>query len=234
MEKVANLYKGIDLYSANIDEFREQDINARVMSKQVFDRLQSNISKDKRLESLPLCCIKIKGDRKELEIISGHHRIRAARMANVTHIYSLVITEKLSKDQIKAKQLAHNALNGYDDEEVLRAIYENINDIEAKLESGVIDFENIKLQSVALQEVNFEFDTETVVILFLQSQSDKFEETVERVLKEADKVYLSDIKEFGKFKETIRKISKIKNVRSIPSILSLMCDLANEQLSEKA
>ena len=57
------------------------------MDTQTFNRLAANIEKDRRLESLPFCAASTKGDKTVLEIVSGHHRIRAARKAELQKVY---------------------------------------------------------------------------------------------------------------------------------------------------
>src|SRR6266702_1360750 len=76
-QKVLDLGNGLELWKVPPFALREQDVNARSMPKAMFERLAQTIGRDKRLESLPLCARTEKG----LEIISGHHRTRAATAA---------------------------------------------------------------------------------------------------------------------------------------------------------
>lgn len=76
-ERILDLGYGLELWKAHPSSLREQDVNARAMPKAMFERLAQTIARDKRLESLPLCAKTERG----LEIISGHHRTRAATAA---------------------------------------------------------------------------------------------------------------------------------------------------------
>jgi hypothetical protein len=73
-QRILELGSGLELWKVHSSSLREQDVNARSMPKAMFERLSQTIAHDKRLESLALCAKTEKG----LEIISGHHRTRAA------------------------------------------------------------------------------------------------------------------------------------------------------------
>lgn len=108
---VAELEDGICLARCDLDALREQDINARVMDDAKFNQLVANIEKRGTLEQLPYCVLTDRG----VEIVSGHHRTRAARAAGLDHINVLLDRTELTRSSIAAKQLAHNAIEGTDD-----------------------------------------------------------------------------------------------------------------------
>ena len=119
-EKIAVLEENLEIWRVSIDEIKEQDKNAHFMNKQIFDRLSGNIEKEKRLESLPFCVLN--NDR--IELISGHHRVRAARKACILEIYILIdVSGMMSRGEIISKQLSHNALVGDDDQEILKQLF---------------------------------------------------------------------------------------------------------------
>src|SRR5262249_25601288 len=117
-QRVLELGSGLELWRVPPSALREQDVNARSMPKAMFERLAQTIGGDKRLESLPLCAKTERG----LELISGHHRTRAATAAGLTEMFTLVDVTGLSRSQIAAKQLAHNAIEGTDNEQLLAEI----------------------------------------------------------------------------------------------------------------
>ena len=82
-QRVMELGNGLELWKVHPSSLREQDVNARAMPKAMFERLAQTIGRDKRLESLPLCAKTDRG----IEIISGHHRTRAATSAGVEASY---------------------------------------------------------------------------------------------------------------------------------------------------
>ena len=81
-ELIAKVYDDLEVWRCDLDELQEQRKNARTMAPETFNRLVSNIQKDGgKLEALPLCHRLANGD---IAIISGHHRVRAARSAGVS------------------------------------------------------------------------------------------------------------------------------------------------------
>lgn len=99
---------GLEVWKVNIEQIIEQDLNARAMSKSAFLQLSENIKKRGAFESLPLCAITDKG----LELISGHHRVRAARKAEVQEVWVLVDVTDIGRSNLLSKQLSHNSLQG--------------------------------------------------------------------------------------------------------------------------
>src|SRR6059036_2769174 len=79
-QRILDLGNGLELWKVHPSTLREQDVNARSMPKAMFERLAQTIARDKRLESLPLCAKTESG----LEIVSGHHRVRAATAAGIS------------------------------------------------------------------------------------------------------------------------------------------------------
>ena len=73
----------------------------------------------------------------KLEIISGHHRVKSARAAEMKEIIAIVDVSVLSRSKIAAKQLAHNAISGFDDDSTLREIVKMIDDVDDMIESFV-------------------------------------------------------------------------------------------------
>ena len=85
-ETVADMGFGLVIAKVKLTDFREQDINARIMKTEMQKQLTDNIKKRGQLESLPFCAL-IDG---KIEIISGHHRIRSAKDSGVlTELFAL-------------------------------------------------------------------------------------------------------------------------------------------------
>jgi len=214
-EKVLDMGNGMSIWKINVDLLREQNKNARVMSPDNFDRLAENIKKDKRLESLPLCVIsRNEAGNEEFHILSGHHRTRAARAAGLREVFVMVIEEELSHDQIRAKQLAHNALSGYDDPLLLQELYSEITDIDAKIASGILNGElDFDMPSLQADDITFDFNYEMLQILFLPKQKEKFDEVVGLLERDAE-VYLADKADFSRLRDVMVDISKRENIRN--------------------
>lgn len=215
----------LEIWKVHVDSLREQDKNARIMDKRRFNQIKANIKKDKRLESLPYCVLN--SDR--IEIVSGHHRVRAARMAGLTEIYALVDTKHLNRSEVLSKQLAHNALVGYDDKKMLKEMWEEIDDLELRLSTG-IDPEDIEVdydeETFKNESVELEFQYKQVQLLFLPTNYEDFINTLDLV--EAEFIGVADVRDFERVAETIRKVSEAEEVRNVSSILLKMCEIVND------
>ena len=132
-EKIYDMGTGLIIAKVQIDKVREQDINARIMKKEMQDQLTANIKNRGQLESLPLLAEKDG----VLEIVSGHHRIKSARAAGMKEIIAIIDVSGLSRSKIASKQLAHNAISGFDDPSVLREICKMLDDVDDMLESFI-------------------------------------------------------------------------------------------------
>ena len=233
VEKLLDLGNNISIWKVHLDALREQDKNARVMPLEKFERLASNIGKDKRLESLPLVTpVKNQGGNNEFLIISGHHRVRASRSAGLQFVHVMSIDEELTHDQIRAKQLAHNALAGFDNPEVLSELYKEIDDVNEKLASGITESDfNLDVPNFKSDDIEVNFDFEILNILFMPKQASRFDEVLSLLEPEA-KLYLADKEDFERMKNQIQEISKRENVRNMSAIMSRMLDIC-EQYHDK-
>ena len=218
---------GVELWAVPIEELVEQDQNARVMDGAVFERLQTNIGERGALvESLPYCHL---GENGEIRIISGHHRVRAARAARGKRVHCLVDTNPMSRSEVVAKQLAHNALNGSDDEEMLRVLVSQMTSIEDILESFVgADDSGMK----ALSELSITppaqmvFEFMSIAFVFLPSQVDDLEALVASI-EAADLLGVADLDQYESFKVALAELQRVTNVRSIGTAVALMVRAAH-------
>lgn len=225
----------LEVWAVHPDLLREQDINARVMDEKTMNRLAVNISNNKQLESLPYCYPTMSpGGVQEFSIISGHHRVRAARTAGLQKIFILVDIQDMTREQIVAKQLAHNSLNGKDDPQVLSALYAEIQDVERKLEAGIFDMEKFEYSGVSVDNLEFLFEYEQVMILFLKKAYNDFENIINKVqdLDTCKQIYLADADVFAKYREVIQKITKRNNVRNIAAIMTVVIDIVETVLKD--
>ena len=98
------------LVSADLNILREQDLNARVMPPEQFETLVTNIRRRGIPESVPYCVLR----GSQIRIVSGHHRVRAAKEAGIKEAVILLDTRDLPRSLEVAKQLAHNSITGRD------------------------------------------------------------------------------------------------------------------------
>lgn len=161
---------GTELYIAKVQlaDLKEQDINARIMKNEMQDQLTTNIKNRGQLESLPL--IALMGEK--LEIISGHHRVKSAREAGLKEIIVILDKSGLTRSKAASKQLAHNAISGFDDESTLREIVKLMDNVDDMMESyiGKEILEEPLEQFDKLNTPAVQFDFKTIAFAFLPNQ----------------------------------------------------------------
>lgn len=223
MSTVLQLGNGLELWKISPSEIREQDVNARSMTPKMFERLQKTIERDGRLESLPFCATTARG----LEVVSGHHRIRAATAAQLPEIYAIVDVSGLNQSQIAAKQLAHNSIQGEDDGQLVAEIYRQIEDADSRLESFIVADELPKIE-VDTIEVPVEF--KTVVLTFVPTAVERVHEAIEAIkeLPSADEAWIAAMNDRQKLETSIAAICKDYDIRVVSDAIGKMAELALE------
>ncbi|MDZ7343124.1 MAG: ParB N-terminal domain-containing protein [candidate division KSB1 bacterium] len=232
--KILDLENGLSIWKAHLTALREQDINARVMEQWKFDLLVETIRREKRLESLPLCTLKKnRAGNEELLIISGHHRVRAARAAGLTEIYVLV-NDAQSEDEIRSKQLAHNALSGYDNAEILKQIYDSIQDIEMKILSGITEEDLLyQIREIEAKRIDINLNFELMQFFFLPEQLADWERVVEYVQGDSPP-QVAEMRYFQPFSKALRKVGKNENIRNVSAILAKIIEIVKRHYEERA
>lgn len=226
---IHNMGSGLLIVKIPIDAVVEQDVNARIMKNEMQDQLTANIAKRGQLESLPY----LTEDGNKVRIISGHHRIKSARQAGIKEIYAILDVSGLSRSQEAAKQLAHNAISGFDDQSTLKEIVKMISDVDDMLESYVgkeilaepmAEFD--KLISPAVQ-----FDFRTLVFAFLPHQLRNFEVLVKELEKAGPEIVgVAEYEQGKRFVETLSKYQQFQDVRNLGAAISSMIEAANEKM----
>ena len=230
-ESLLELGSNIVVARIHIDKLREQDTNARAMSKEAFDQLTMNIKTKGALESLPYCATTEKG----VEIVSGHHRIRAARKAGFPYLHVLIDESGLTKEQIISKQLAHNSISGTDNPELLAKLFAQIQDAALKLEA-FIDPSIIqqKLQAIDIPMLEVPFEWHYIMVAFLPNQLEQFDSIYSALRGNEEGMLVADLKHWERFKTITQQIMKTENIKSIGIVLTRMCDIVEAYLEQKA
>ncbi len=217
-----DLGKGLVIARVPFTSLREQDINARIMKTEMQKRLTDNIRKRGQLESLPFCALI--GDK--IEIISGHHRIRSAKDSGVINeIYVILDVTGLTRSQVAAKQLAHNAINGFDDQSTLKQIASLIDDVDDMLESAIgkdiLEEPLAELEKLIAPKVDF--DWKTVVFTFLPHQLKDLEKLVDYLKTyKPDFIGVADSEQHKEFIDTLAKYQDFANVKNTGAAISAM------------
>ncbi len=222
---------GMQLMYLSVDDVREQDLNAQSMPKAMFDQLTQNIRDAGTPESVPLLAKTERG----IENVSGHHRIRASRAAEVKMFLGLVY-DNLPQSRIFSKQLAHNSIHGTSDPELIQRIWLQIDDVKARFESFIDprSFEGLKPVSFKPVDVDMVTTAKNVLIVFLPTQMIDFDAAMETILPkgDVDKVYVAHRDTFDAFKAALQQVRADLDIVNAPTALAEMARLAVERLDE--
>ena len=245
-ETIADLGNGLIVARTSIENLWEQDLNARVMGREMFNQLELNIKRRRggpALESLPFCAL----INDKIEIVSGHHRVRAARAASkeypdLKNIPILLDVSGLTRSEIASKQLSHNSIQGNDDPQVLARIYALIDDADLKL-SAFIDERTLdlsKFDNIPVTPIETGIRMERVIAFFLPFQlnySDKvldFQKVIEAIEPTDSRVWLAPLELWEPFRKTIQGVMASEKIRSIGTALAFMIELTNQKIEEEA
>ena len=231
MEKIAEVCPGLIIAWVELSELKEQDINAHAMDVAMFTQLKSNVEKRKALESVPLCALR----NEKIEIVSGHHRARAAKLAGLSRIPVLIDTTGLSRSAVVAKQLAHNALVGYDDKSVIEILSKEMVELDHVVESYIknTDFVPVEEESAKSIDVNFYPEWRDVSFVFLPATFNKLEELVGQT-NPADLLGVASYEQYEPFCEALRQFKKFTCVKNTGVVLDLIVNSMNKDVSEGA
>lgn len=225
-EPVVELAEGLEMRMVEVADLREQDVNAQVMEPEKFERLVANIKERGALESVPYCSQK--GD--HVEIVSGHHRVRAARAAGLKRIWVMVDTHLTTRSLVTAKQIAHNSLVGHSDEEVLRRMVDSLTSPDDLLLTG-LDVEMLPIpdssQLPAVSTPRADFQWRTVTFTFLPHQLADFTELIER-LEASELVGLAPMEIYNDFAQALAGYMRFRNIRHAGTAIHALTKAALE------
>ena len=228
---VVDIGGGLELRKVVIAKVREQPVNDIIFDPYRFDRLTENIREREAMESIPLVYDDGSGN---LATVSGHHRLRAATAAGLTEAWVLVETRKMTPGELASKQIAHNQLVGKSDPEILaellKVVAANVDDL---LRTGLTAEELPQVGSItmALGQPVADFDFRTITFTFLPHQLDGFERIIDRI-PPSDLVGVATMKQYDAFTKAVASFIRIKNVRHIGTVLSLLTKMAEQAVAE--
>jgi hypothetical protein len=230
---LAELGDGLGLYMVPLSVLREQDVNARIMDGGEYSQLVSNIRNTGALESVPFCATS-PDNPSVVEIVSGHHRIRAAREAGLKSVPILLDSSGLSRSDIVAKQLAHNRLVGRDDPETLRLLFELLDSPELMLESGLAN-DLLDIPAVDLDQLlapRLEMDWRVITFTFLPHQFDDMQKLLDAI-PSSDSVLAGEIDQFDAFMKATIKYARLKNIRNAGLAIAVLTSIALREIERE-
>ncbi len=230
-QQTIDLGSGLELRYVRFSDLHEQDLNAQVMQPAEFERLVENIRTRGALESIPYAA-QPPGQR-YAEIVSGHHRVRAAIVAGISEGWVMVDTSPLTRSQITAKQIAHNQLVGRSDEAILRQLLERIDNVDDLLETGLQAdmLPGPDIDHTALNTPHADFEWRTVTLTFLPHQMDSFTELVARLDGQQDMVGVAPVELFDAFARALMAFQRFKDVRSVGTAVAILTRMALEAVA---
>ena len=237
---IAELEDGFAVVRVPVALLREQDKNARMMTPQMQASLAANVKKDGHLESLPLCHRLENG---EYEIISGHHRKRAAAQAELEDIVVLSYMAQLTPSAVRAKQLAHNSHEGSDDATTLRDLYLDITDPEDRIVTFIDPRElgiEPKVAPIKIDDVAVPFNWHYVAFAFLPYQAADFDELCAKSATDVSTICCVPEAVFKDFADTAKRLGIAEDIRNVGTVIARMVEItktcldANEEAEANA
>ena len=207
------------------EDLVEQDVNAQVMAPAKFERLVENIRRRGAPESAPYCSRP--RDEGPRLIVSGHHRVRACRAAGVKRFAILLDTAPMTRSEMVAKQIAHNALSGESDADVLRQMVAMIDDADDLLATGLDEsfLPGIDAEPPPLPAAQAAPEWRTVELVFLPAQLRDFAELLDS-LPGADVVAVADVESYDAFAKAVAAFSRFRDIRSVGTAVSVLTRMA--------
>ena len=203
--------------------------NARYMEEPTYRRLVENIKRDGGLTSAPFCVqIDDKGER--FKVISGNHRVQAARDAGINEILILYTDQPMTDSEMISRQLAHNAIEGKDDPVLLRELYDEINDVDWKEYTGLSEDQIRELEKLVNMTINpVSMSYMAVTMLFVDSEAKHLQEVFESIQKDLagrdDVVYQNRMEDYNRLIEAMQEVKSAYNIKNNAVALMLVLDV---------
>jgi hypothetical protein len=230
----------------NPREIRLLKLNARFMRHETFQRLVENIRGDGALTSAPFGWLVHDDDTQELvhdengqpihEVLSGNHRIKAAIEVGLETIDYRYTDEYLDPDRRKGIQLSHNSITGEDDPDMLKLIYDSIDDVQMKVYSGLDDVSLQLMEEVsigALREANLTF--QSIQLLFLPDELEAIEAafaSAQATLAGNHATWLARFSEYDELMDSLEAIGMAHDIRNTATCLMVMVEVFTRNIGQ--
>lgn len=214
-----------------IDQCELLEKNARFMRAEQYKQLVENIRRDGCLTSVPFAVRS--GDR--YRILSGNHRVQAARDAGLAEIMVLYSDQDLSRQKQLAIQLSHNAIAGQDDLAILRELYDEINDVALKEYSGIDDVVLGRMQPPELDPLSeSHLEYRVVSIAFLPAEVERAQKLFDKVIQQClgDSTWVNRLSEWDRLLDTLSVARAKAGIKNTATALGLLLDIAERHLDE--
>jgi hypothetical protein len=214
-----------------IDQCDFLEKNARFMRVEQYQRLVENIKRDGCLTSVPFAILQSE----RYYILSGNHRVKAAKDAGLTEIMVLYTDQALSHSQQVAIQLSHNAIAGQDDLAILRELYDEINDVVLKGYSGLDDVVLGRMEPPNLDPLSEKgLEYRIVSIAFLPDEVERAEAMFSKVLEQTtgDQTWINRRSDYDRMLDNLTAAKSSAGIKNTATAFGLLLDLAEKHLDE--
>jgi hypothetical protein len=208
-------------------------MNARFMRKEEWDRLVANVRADGCLTSVPLIYGAGEYEEGRELILSGNHRTGAAVEAGLDEIDCMLIDDKQQRDELIARQLSHNAINGQDDVATLKQLYDQIEDVDWRAYSGLDDETLNLLAEVSpegLSEANLDFAT--VSLIFLPPELEAAREAFEQARLGQNASWLAARADYEQTLDTLASTHAAHKVGNVATALHAILAIVENHLTD--
>jgi len=210
-------------------DLRPADKNAHFMTGQMFQQLVANIKRDGGLTSIPFCWRDEKGT---THILSGHHRVDAAKDAGQEWIMILYTDRKLSRQEQIAIQLSHNSIFGQDEPSILRDLWVELTSLDMKAYSGLDDqvmnsYAPIKIDTLGEKDITFQ----EVVLTFFPSEIERLEGVIKRLAAHKRQRYAAPLEQFDRFIDRMMDFKEATGIYNSATAVLAMLDIVEEWLA---
>ena len=149
----------------------------------------------------------------------------------------IVILDKsgLTRSKAASKQLAHNAISGFDDESTLREIVKLMDNVDDMMESyiGKEILEEPLEQFDKLNTPAVQFDFKTIAFAFLPNQIRDLDALMKNLNGScAEIIGVAAYEQCEKFVETLDKYQQFTDIRNVGAAVHSMIDAANEKMDD--
>ena len=215
-----------------INDLKLLELNARYMTHEMFQQLVENIKRDGDLTSIPFAWKDKDG---KYLVISGNHRVQAAKEAGLKEINVLLTDDPLTYDQRVAIQLSHNAISGEDDPAILRQLYESIIDLDFKQYSG-LDDKTLKLLEITkidgLPEIDLDY--QNVMLIFLPDEKERLEAVLTKALTvtPGKEIWTARWGDYDRFMDALTTTMTSYNIKNFATALWIILEVFERHLGD--
>lgn len=207
--------------------------NARFMNQSTFRQLVANIKRDGELSSVPFC---VENESGKLTVVSGNHRVQAAKAAGLTIIPVMYIAETdISNDEIRAIQLSHNSISGEDDAEILKQLLDEIQDVAMKEYAHI---SNEILDAVKDVDYTIEMPNNEIVpvtFMFVDTMKANFDRIIEHLEictpREIENLVILDKQSLERLNEVTTKVQAKYKIKAQALGICKMVELIDAMLN---